>query len=50
MLYFTAVIPMLGKRPVSARSHTGDFHIMQEAAGMPTYLLGMSKTQGKVRI
>jgi hypothetical protein len=41
MLFFTAVIPLLGKRPVLERSHTGDFHKVQEAAGIPTDLLGM---------
>jgi hypothetical protein len=41
MLCFTAVIPLLGKRPVLVRSQTGDFHKVQEAAGMPTDLLDM---------
>jgi hypothetical protein len=31
ILYFTAVIPLLGKRPVWVRSQTGDFHNMQNA-------------------
>jgi hypothetical protein len=35
MLCFTAVIPLL------MRSQTGDFHSVQEAAGMSTDLLGL---------
>jgi hypothetical protein len=29
MLYFTPVIPLLGKRPVLVRSQTGNFYNMQ---------------------
>jgi hypothetical protein len=43
MLFFTAVIALLGKRPVLVRSQTGDFHNVQEAAGMPTDLLDMTE-------
>jgi hypothetical protein len=43
MLYFTAVIPLLGKRPVSVKSQTGDFHKVQETEGMPIDLLDMRK-------
>jgi hypothetical protein len=41
MLYFTAVITQLWKRPVLVRSQTGDFHNMQEAAEISTDLLCM---------
>jgi hypothetical protein len=41
ILCFTVVIPLLGRdQPVLLGSRTGDLHDMQEAAGMPTGLLG----------
>jgi hypothetical protein len=41
MLCFTAVIPVLVKRPLLVRSQTGDFHSVKKAAGMSTDLIGM---------
>jgi hypothetical protein len=41
MLYFIAITPLLGERPVLFRSRTWDFHNMQEAAeiGSPVQLI-----------
>jgi hypothetical protein len=41
MVCFSAVISLLGKRPVLMGSQTRDFHNMQEAAGMSPNLLVM---------
>jgi hypothetical protein len=38
---FTAVISLLGRRPLLVRSQSWGFHSMQDAADMPTYLLDM---------
>jgi hypothetical protein len=42
MLYFTAVIPLLGKSMLM-RSQAGDFNNIQEAVGMPTDLMDLTE-------